>query len=77
MSPQDRAYFFMSFCRMISGVFVGSQNLLLCVTAVLITKRMVGRLKDVQVFRGVAAGMSDHFSVEAKVVVAKSGEIEW
>ena len=33
---------------------------------------MVGRLKDVHVFRGVAAGMSD-FLVEAKVVVAK----EW
>ena len=28
---------------------------------VLITKGMVGRLKDVHVFRGVAAGMSDHF----------------
>ena len=28
---------------------------------VLITKRMVGRLRDVHVFRGVAAGMSDHF----------------
>ena len=40
---------------------------------VLITKRMVGRLKDVHVFRGVAAGMSDHFLVEIKVVVAK----EW
>ena len=36
-------------------------------------KRMVGRLKDVHVFRGVAAGMPDHFLVEAKVVVAK----EW
>ena len=34
-------------------------------------KRMVGRLKDVHVLRGVAAGMSDHFLVEAKVVVAK------
>ena len=34
---------------------------------------MVGRLKDVHVFRGVAAGMSDHLLVEAKVVVAK----EW
>ena len=32
---------------------------------------MVGRLKDVHVFRGVAAGMSDHFLVEAEVVVAK------
>ena len=40
---------------------------------VLITKRMVGRLKDVHVFRGVAAGMSDQFLFEAKVVVAK----EW
>ena len=40
---------------------------------VLITKRMVGRLKDVYVFRGVPAGMSDHFLIEAKVVVAK----EW
>ena len=40
---------------------------------VLITKRMVGRLKDVHVFRGVATGMSDHFLVEAEVVVAK----EW
>ena len=38
---------------------------------VLITKRMVGRLKDVHVYRGVAAGMSDHFLVEAKVVIAK------
>ena len=40
---------------------------------VLITKRMIGRLKDVHVFRGVASGMPDHFLVEAKVVVAK----EW
>ena len=40
---------------------------------VLIAKRMVGRLKDVHVLRGVAAGMSDHFWVETKVVVAK----EW
>ena len=40
---------------------------------VLITKRMVGRLKDVHVFRGVASGMSDHFLVEAQVVAAK----EW
>ena len=40
---------------------------------VLITKRMVGILKDVHMFRGVAAGTSDHFLVEAKVVVAK----EW
>ena len=39
----------------------------------MITKRMVGRLKDVHVFRSVAAGMSDHFLVEVKVVVAK----EW
>ena len=40
---------------------------------VLIAKRMVGRLKDVPVFRGVAAGMSHHFLVETKVAVAK----EW
>ena len=40
---------------------------------VLIAKRMIGRVKDVHVFRGVAAGMSDHFLVEAKVIVAK----EW
>ena len=40
---------------------------------VLVTKRMVGRLKDEHVFRGVAAGMSGQFLVEAKVVVAK----EW
>ena len=33
---------------------------------VLITKSMVGRLKDVHVFRGVAAGLSDHFLVELK-----------
>ena len=40
---------------------------------VLIRKRMVGRLKDVHVFRDVAAGMCDHFLFEAKVVAAK----EW
>ena len=40
---------------------------------VLITKRMFGRLKDVHVFRGVAAGMSDHFLVEAKVVAKEWG----
>ena len=40
---------------------------------VLVTKRMIGRVKDVHVFRGVAAGVSDHFLVEAKVIVAK----EW
>ena len=40
---------------------------------VLRTKRRVGRLKDVHVLRGVAAGMFDHFLVEAEVVVAK----EW
>ncbi|KAK7068695.1 hypothetical protein SK128_024051 [Halocaridina rubra] len=34
---------------------------------------MIGRVKDVHAFRGVAAGMSDHFLVEAKVVVAN----EW
>ena len=40
---------------------------------VLITKRMIGRLKDVHVLKGLAAGMSDHFLVEAEVVLAK----EW
>ena len=40
---------------------------------VLIEKRMIGRLKDVHVYRGVAAGISDHYLVEARVVVAK----EW
>ena len=30
-------------------------------------------MKDVHVFRGVAAGMSDHFLVEAEVVLVK----EW
>ena len=40
----------------------------------LITKKRIGRVKDVHVFRGVAAGiMSDHFLVESKVIVAK----EW
>ena len=29
----------------------------------LITKKMVGRLKDVHMFRGVAGGMFDHFLV--------------
>ena len=38
---------------------------------VLITKRMVGRLN---VFRGLAVGMSDNILVEAKVVVAKEWE---
>ena len=38
---------------------------------VLIQREMTGRLKDVHVYRGVAAGMSDHFLVEAKMVVAK------
>ena len=34
---------------------------------VLITKRVIGRVKDVHVFRGVAGGiMSDHFLVESK-----------
>ena len=40
---------------------------------VLITKRMIGRVKDVHVFRGVAGGISDHFLVETKMIVAK----EW
>ena len=34
---------------------------------VFITKRMVSRLKDVHVLRSVAAGVSYHFLVEAKV----------
>ena len=38
---------------------------------VLMTKRMVDTFKDVHMLRGVAAGMSDHSLVEAKVVVAK------
>ena len=38
---------------------------------VLITKRMVGRLKDVHVFRGVAAGMSDHFLVRSMTGVSR------
>ena len=38
---------------------------------VLIAREMTGRLKDVHVYRGMAGGMSDHFLVEAKVVVAK------
>ena len=38
---------------------------------VIVTKRMIGRLKDVHVFRGMAAGISDHFLVEGKIVVAK------
>ena len=40
---------------------------------VLIERSLVGRLKDVHVRRGEAKGMSDHFLIEAKVVVAK----EW
>ena len=40
---------------------------------ILLTGRMIGRLKDVHVYRGVTAGMSDHFLVEGKMVVAK----EW
>ena len=35
---------------------------------------MIGRLKDVHVFRGVAAGMSDHFLVEAEVVAERVGK---
>ena len=38
---------------------------------VLIAKSMIGRVEDVHVFRGVAAGISDHFMIEAKVVVPK------
>ena len=37
----------------------------------LITRRMIGRLKDVHVYRGMTAGMSDHFLVEGKMVVTK------
>ena len=40
----------------------------------LITKRMIGRVKDIHVLRGEAAGiMSDHFLVESKVITVK----EW
>ena len=39
----------------------------------LITRKMIGRVKDIHVFRGVAGGISDHFLVESKVIVAK----EW
>ncbi|WP_435316566.1 hypothetical protein, partial [Klebsiella pneumoniae] len=38
---------------------------------VLIRRSLVGRLKDVHVYRGAAAGLSDHFLVEMKLVVAK------
>ena len=38
---------------------------------VIITRSTVGRLKDVHVYRGAAAGISDHFLVEAKLIVAK------
>ena len=38
----------------------------------LVTKRIIGRVKDVHVFRGMAAGIiSDHYVVESKVIVAK------
>ena len=40
---------------------------------VLIAKSMIGRVEDVHVFRGVAIGISDHFLIETKVVLAK----EW
>ena len=33
----------------------------------LLTKRMLGRLLDVKVWRGEGAGMSDNFSVEARL----------
>ena len=39
---------------------------------VLIEKRMFSRMKDVHVYRGAAAGMSDHYLVEARVLVAKA-----
>ena len=51
---------------------VANGRVIVLMDYVLITKRVVGRLKDVHVFRGVAAGMSDHFLVEAEVVVAKA-----
>ena len=40
---------------------------------VLICKRLIGRLKDVHVLRGVGKGISDHFLIETKLEVAK----EW
>ena len=40
---------------------------------VLIENRMIGRLKDVHVYKRMVAGMSDHYMVEARVIVAK----EW
>ena len=43
---------------------------------ILIIQRMTGRVKDVHVFRGVAAGMSDHFLVKARLIVAKEWERE-
>ena len=36
---------------------------------VIVTKRMIGRLKDVHVFRGMATGISDHLLFEGKIVV--------
>ena len=38
---------------------------------VLIEKGVISRLKDVHVYRGETAGMSDHYLVEARVLVAK------
>ena len=39
---------------------------------VLVDKRILGKVQNVQVRRGVAAGMSDHFLVEVKLMVGKS-----
>ena len=55
--------------RVVEGVMVDRALM----DYVLVTRKVVGRLKDVHVFRGEAAGMSDHFLVEAKLEVAK----EW
>lgn len=43
----------------------------------MVMRRVLGRLKDVHVYRGEAAGMSDHFLVEAKVEVGKVWTNKW
>ena len=59
----------------IAGGRVVERALMDCV---LVTKRMIGRLKDVHVFRGMGAGMTDHFLVKTKLVVAKEwGKQSW
>ena len=40
---------------------------------VLVCRRLIGRLKDVHVLRGVGKGISDHLLIETKIEVAK----EW